>query len=103
MSRFNFETPAALWRQVYTLNKSVLTNQNKTFYGFFQPIDSDQNTVALGIISQAYQFLTDGDVDIKPSDALVIDSKEYRVRGVKRNTMKRQDHLTCTMELSVKL
>lgn len=100
--RFNFETPAAVWRQVYTANKSVMTNQNVTVYGFFQPIDSDMNTVALGIIGQAYQFVCEGDSDIRAADKLVIDSVEYRVRGAKRNTMKRSDFKTCTMELSVK-
>jgi hypothetical protein len=98
--RFNFNTSAALWRHVYSGDKSTLTDQSTTYEGFFQPIDADQNTVALGIVSQAYQFVTDGDADIVASDMLVIDSVQYRVRGVRRNQMKRQDFITCIMELS---
>ena len=100
MSRRSFfNTTARVWKQVYTGNKSVLTDTSVDHLGFFQPIDSDQNTVALGLVGQAYQFVTDGDADIQASDALVIDSVEYRVRGVKRNVMKRQDFLTVLLEL----
>ena len=102
MTRFNYNSTAALWRQVYTDNKSVLTDQSTTYYGFFQPIDSDQNTVALGIMGQAYQFVTTGQNDIRANDVLIIDSEEYRVRGVRRNKMKRHDFRTCVLELSVK-
>lgn len=102
MRRFHYSTPAAVWRHEYTGNKSAIEDLSKTYYGFFQPIDSDTNTVALGIMSQAYQFVTDGNADIKPSDMLVIDSVQYRVRGIRRNIMKRQDFLTAIMELSVK-
>lgn len=102
MGRFNFETPATAKRQVYTGSKSVLTSTGTTFYGFFQPIDSDQNTTNLHIIGQAYQYVTEGDADIKAGDTLTINSVEYRVRGIKRNTMKRQDFLTAIMELPVK-
>jgi len=102
MSRFNFNTVASIWRHVYTGNKSVLTDLSIDYEGFFQPIDSDQNTVALGLVSQAYQFVTEGANDITPNDHLIIDSATYIVRGVKRNTMKRQDFLTCIMEKPVK-
>jgi hypothetical protein len=104
MSRYNFETSAALWRQVYSGSpkKSVLTDQSQSYDGFFQPIDADQSTIALGIIGQAYQFVTEGGVDIQADDVLVINSVKYGVRGVRRNTMKRHDFLTCVLELSVK-
>lgn len=101
MSRFNFDTPAIIGVLTQSGNKSSYA-AGDTINGFFQPIDSDQNTVALGIVGQAYQFVTDGDADIKAAYTLTIDSIEYRVRGVRRNQMKRQDHLTCIMELPLK-
>jgi len=102
MNRFHFNSQAALWRQVYTGNVSTLTDQSIDYFGFFQPIDSDTNTVALGITSQAYQFVADGSADIGASDVLVIDDTQYRVRGIRRHRMLSQDFLICIMELSVR-
>lgn len=95
--RFNYDTIATKQDLSYTGNKGSYSGSAE-FYGFFSPIDSDENVIALGIVGQAYQFVTEGTADIEATDILTINSEEYRVRGVRRNRMKRQDKLTCIME-----
>lgn len=101
MSRFNYDTLATVHRASYTGNAGSYSEAN-SYYGFFQPIDQDNNTIALNIMGQAYQFVTEGDADIKASDKLIINSEDYRVRGVKRNDMKRHDFLTVLLEKPLK-
>lgn len=101
MSRFNYDSEATIYRISYVGNAGSYA-ESGSYYGFFQPIDADNNTIAFQIMGQAYQFVTEGTADIQASDKLVIDSVEYRVRGVKRNTMKRHDILTVILELPLK-
>lgn len=101
MSRLNYDSEATVHRVSYVGNAGTYA-ETGSYYGFFQPVDSDNNTIALQVMGQAYQFVTDGAADIQPSDKLFIDSVEYRVRGIRRNAMKRHDFLTVTLELTVK-
>lgn len=101
MGRFNFNTEASVSRQVYTANKSVLTDTEDRVDGFFQPIDSDQNTVALGLVGQAYQFVCEGEADIRANDVLwlptgiqLVDDSNMEQSGVDAWTVSRGGILT---------
>lgn len=102
MSRFNYESSATVYRIGYVGNAGSYSATGDVYEGFFQPIDNDNNTTAIQMMGQGYQFVTEGDADIQASDKLVIDGVEYRVRGIKRNVMKRHDFLTALLEEPLK-
>lgn len=97
--RSNFTTDAEVFRSSYVGDISSYSSTGNTYCGFFQPVDPDDNTIALRIQGQAYSFHTDGDADIVQNDKLLIDGVEYRVRGVRRHFMGSQDFKVCVMEL----
>ncbi len=86
----------------YSGNKASYVSTGTEIRGFLMPIDSDQNVIALGIMGQAYEFTTQGYQDIQIKDVLTIETVEYRVRGIKRETAGVLDVLVLTLELSVK-
>jgi hypothetical protein len=70
--------------------------------GYFAPTATNENSGAQGIISQSYQFITDGVQDIRANDRLTISTVEYGVKGIQRFTQLSQDILVCTLNKSVK-
>jgi len=101
MGRFNFTATATKKRLSYASSKGTYSGTS-TFDGSFEPIDNDKNAIALGILGQAWSFVTDGDADILASDILTIASVDYQVRGVRRFNQKRVDVLECILEKSTK-
>lgn len=101
--KFANDIPATLKRLgAYSGNKASYASVGGTIYGFFEPVEVDQNIIGLGIMGQAYKFYTNGDQDIRTSDVLTVSSVDYNVRGVRRNTSQGLDVLECTLELSIK-
>lgn len=100
--RYNYTTTATIKRQSYTADKSTYATVAGTVFGYFGPTTPTEGVGAQTIISQAYQFVTDGPNDIRANDRLVIDSVEYGVKGVQRFTQLSQDVLICTLNKSVK-
>lgn len=98
--RFNFNTTATQKRlATYSGNKSsYATVFGVSIRGFFNAISSTPSTQAMGISGQAYEFTTEGQKDIKINDILTINSEDYHVRGVQRNTLGAIDQLKVTMD-----
>lgn len=69
-----------------------------TIAGFFSPVSPDMNTQALGIVSQAYQFVTDTDQDIDDGDILTINSVDYGVKGTAIFELRSISFLRCLLE-----
>lgn len=100
--RYNYTTPITIKRQTYTGDKSTYATVAGTIMGYFAPTSTNETVGSQGIISQSYQFITDGPQDIRQNDRLVINSTEYGVKGVERFTQLSQDVLICTLNKSVK-
>lgn len=100
--RYNYNTPVTVKRNTYSADKSSYETQASTVYGYFAPTSTNENLGAQGIISQSYQFITDGYEDIQANDRLVINTVEYGVKGTQRFTQLSQDILICTLNKSVK-
>mgnify|MGYP003402453671 FL=1 len=100
--RYNYTTPVTVKRNTYTGDKSEYVTQSDTIYGYFAPTATNENIGSQGIISQSYQFITDGVQDIRANDRLVISTVEYGVKGIQRFTQLSQDILVCTLNKSVK-
>lgn len=100
--RYNYTTPVTVKRNTYTADKSAYVDQAGTIFGYFAPTGTNESIGAQGIISQSYQFITDGVEDIRANDRLVISTVEYGVKGVQRFTQLSQDVLVCTLNKSVK-
>lgn len=95
----SFQDAVTVKRLTQTNDQSAYaTVSGVTYYGFFRPVDTSQNIIALRITGQAYQFTTDGANDIRNSDILTYNSEEYGVLGVKRMTQKGIDTLDCFLE-----
>jgi len=99
--RYNYTTPVTVKRNTYTGDKSTYTTQATTVFGYFAPTSTNETIGAQGIISQSFQFVTDGTQDIQANDRLVIGSTEYGVKGIQRFTQLSQDVLVCTLNKSV--
>ncbi len=100
--RYNYTTPVTVKRNTYTGDKSSYVTQSGTIFGYFSPTATNESIGAQGIISQSYQFTTDGAYDIQANDRLVINTVEYGVKGIQRFTQLSQDVLVCTLNKSVK-
>lgn len=85
----------------YSGNKATFSAVSGDIRGYFQPIDSDKNIIALGIEGQAYQFVTNGYEDIQTKDRLTISGAVYYVRGVQRFTAGKIDELRVILEQQV--
>jgi hypothetical protein len=99
--RYNYSTPVTVKRNTYTGDKSSYVEQSPTVMGYFSPTATNETIGAQGIISQSFQFVTDGTQDIQANDRLVIGSTEYGVKGIQRFTQLSQDVLVCTLNKSV--
>lgn len=78
-----FDTIATVKRlQAYSGSKSSYAETGDTYEGQFEPIQPDNNAIAMGIISQMYKFTTEHDADILEADKLEIDGVDYGVQGV---------------------
>jgi len=102
LSRYSYNTSATVKRQAYTADKSTYSTVSGTINGYFAPTATNESTGYQGIISQSYQFVTDGQQDIRANDRLTINSEEYGVKGIQRFTLLSQDVLLCTLNKSVK-
>lgn len=100
--RYNFTTAATISRQSYTGDKSAYSSVTGTVYGYFAPTATNESVGAQGVISQSFQFITDGTQDIRQNDRLSINSESYGVKGIQRFTQLSQDILICTLNKSVK-
>lgn len=99
----SFTDPVTVKRLTQTNDQSeYATVSGVTYYGFFRPVDTSQNIIALRITGQAFQFSTDGINDIRISDILTYNSEEYGVLGIKRMTQKGVDVLHCYLEKRAK-
>lgn len=98
-----FETAATIKKVgAYSSNKaSYATVSGTTIYGFFAPVGLNMQTQALGIVSQAYEFITDEDQDIDDNDLLTIASVNYLVKGVSLWPMGSRSFLKCLLEKPV--
>lgn len=83
----------------YSGNKSTFASVAGTIYGFFTPMENTQKAASLGIIGQAYEYTTDGTIDIRVNDILTINSIDYGVAGVARFILGSQDFLKVTLQL----
>lgn len=102
MSFSFFTTQATVKRlSAYSGDKSSYASVAGTIEGQFQPINPSMATVALNIVSQAYQFITDGDQDIRAGDVLTVDSADYGVKGVSLYRQGSIQFLKCTLEKSI--
>lgn len=101
--RYNYNTSATQQRLgAYSSNKATYASVSGTIRGSFQPIDNSHKIEQLGIIGQAYEFITDGRTqDIQVNDILTISSIEYRVKGVARYNFGAIDQLKCILQISV--
>lgn len=98
--RYHYNTVATQKRlSAYSGNKSTFADVSGTLHGFFTPIDNYQRVQSLGIIGQAFEFITDGAKDIKANDIITIDSTAYGVVGVSRYRMASQDILRVYLQL----
>lgn len=86
----------------YSSGKAVYVSTGADVRGYLRPIETTQSIVNLGIMGQAYEFQTNGYQDIQIKDTLTIESVEYRVMGISRETAGALDTLILTLELSVK-
>lgn len=103
MSFTNYRTPATVKRlTAYSSDKSSYSAVSGTIYGTFNPIAPDMNQIALGIISQAYSFDTDGDQDIQDNDVLTIAGVDYGVKGTALYDYGSLSILKCVLEKTVK-
>lgn len=85
----------------YASDKTSYSAVSGTIYGAFNPIAANQNTIALGIMSQAYEFDTDGDQTILAGDILTINSVDYGVKGVATYNQMSISVLKCVLELAI--
>lgn len=99
--RYNYTSVATVKRNTYTGDKSSYVTQSTPINGYFAPTSTTETAGSQSIISQSYQFVTDGPEDIRANDRLVINSVEYGVKGVQRFTQLSQDVLICTLNKSV--
>lgn len=98
--RFNYNTTATQKRlEAYSGGKSSYASQGDGVRGYFAPLQANQQTQALGVFGQAYEFTTDGHKDILVNDILTINSIDYGVRGIARYAIGGQDVLRCTLDL----
>lgn len=101
--KFDFNTAATQKRLAYTGDKSAYsTVAGVTFYGHFEPVDSEYKANQLGMGTKGFLYFTDGPSDIAATDILTINSTDYRVRAVRRYTLKGQDYLEVGVEVDIK-
>lgn len=94
----SFVDPVTVKRLSQTADKSAYVSITGTIYGFFVPVDQDQNIISLKIVGQAYKFSTDGINDIRPGDILTYLGEEYGVKGTQKLTQKSLSVLLCYLE-----
>lgn len=98
----NYTTPATRKTlSAYSGDKTSYGAVSGTIYGAFNPIAPNQNTIALGIVSQAYEFVTGGDETILAGDTLTINSIEYGVKGVALYEQMSISVLKCVLEKTI--
>jgi hypothetical protein len=84
----------------YSGGKATYASVAGNIFGSFQPLGASDDVVALGIVGQAYQFIADGSTDVITGDILTINSQDYTVKGVRRQTNGSVDELECLMQLA---
>lgn len=98
-----FDTVAQIKKlSSYSSGKASYSSASGAIEGFFTPMAPDMQVQALGIESQAYQFVTDQDQDIDANDILVIDSVSYGVKGISLYRQGSVTFLKAICELSIK-
>lgn len=85
----------------YSGGKASYSSVAGNIFGNFQPLDPSQGLQAIGIMGQAYQFITTGDQDIKVNDILTVNSVDYTVKGVRRQQNGSIDSLECVCVLTI--
>ena len=83
MRHFNNAT-AGVYRQSYTADKSVFTQQS-TSVGYLRALDAEAASANGFQYGYGYSFICDYSTDIRVGDKLVISNITYTVKGVIQN------------------
>lgn len=94
---FNQSATLKRYDRVTGTNK-LRYNTGTTIYCHFQPMDSGYSNTTDGGLSQAHRMWCDSTTDIREGDLITIDSKDYKVRGVKDYTISNYKHKRVILE-----
>jgi len=95
----SFTDTVTVKRLAYTGDKGTKsTVAGVSYLGLFVPVDSNEGTIAMKIVGEAFKFSTDSSADIQVGDTLVYNSEDYTVKGIQRFNQKSLNILHCYLE-----